>query len=104
MKHDKGPGSDGYTAEFFKFFFGGFRWSYGPLYQSWIPQWGNVNNTKARENNLYPERRKRISFLVFFNWRPITLLNTLHEIASLYIARRLKTVLPQLMHEDQTGF
>ena len=32
MKHDKSPGSDGYTAEFFQVLFCGFRWSYAKLW------------------------------------------------------------------------
>ena len=38
------------------------------------------------------------------NWRPITLLNTAYKIASSRIARRVKTVLPQLIYDDQKGF
>ena len=38
------------------------------------------------------------------NWRPITLLNTVSKIASSCIARKVKTVLPQLIHDDQKGF
>ena len=35
------------------------------------------------------------------NWRPITLLNTTHKIASSCIAARLKMVLPKLISEEQ---
>ena len=38
------------------------------------------------------------------NWRPITLLNVSYKIASACIASRIKTVLPNLINEDQTGF
>ena len=38
------------------------------------------------------------------NWRPITLLNTVYKIAASCIAGRVKTVLPQLIHDDQKGF
>ena len=37
------------------------------------------------------------------NWRPITLFNTMHKIAS-KIAARLKMVLPKLINEEQKGF
>ena len=38
------------------------------------------------------------------SWRPITLLNIDYKIASKAIAKRLETVLPNLVHSDQTGF
>ena len=37
------------------------------------------------------------------NWRPISLLNVVYKIGSACIAKRLKSVLPSLISEDQTG-
>ena len=37
------------------------------------------------------------------NWRPISLLNVVYKIGSACI-KRLKSVLPSLINEDQTGF
>ena len=44
------------------------------------------------------------SLLDLHNWRPITLLNVDSKIATKAIAKRLETVLPKLIHPDQTGF
>ena len=38
------------------------------------------------------------------NWRPISLLNVTYKIGSSCIANWLKTLLPNLISEDQTGF
>ena len=38
------------------------------------------------------------------NWRQISLLNVIYKIGSSCIANRIKTVLPLLINEDQSGF
>ena len=38
------------------------------------------------------------------NWRPVSLLNTVYKLASSCIAERIKSVLPILISNDQTGF
>jgi len=38
------------------------------------------------------------------NWRPISLLNVVYKIGSACIANRIKTVLPKLINDNQTGF
>ena len=38
------------------------------------------------------------------NWRPITLLNTVYKIASSCIAKRIKTVMDNLINQEQKGF
>ena len=38
------------------------------------------------------------------NWRPISLLNVIYKIGSSCIADGIKTVLPLLINEDQSGF
>ena len=38
------------------------------------------------------------------NWRPLTLINCDYKIASKAIASRIKTFLPKLISDDQTGF
>jgi len=38
------------------------------------------------------------------NWRPVSLLNVVYKIGSAAVANRMKTMLPELINEDQTGF
>ena len=38
------------------------------------------------------------------NWRPLTLLNCVYKMASACIANRIKQVLDNIIHKDQTGF
>ena len=38
------------------------------------------------------------------NWRPLTSLNTMYKCFSSMVSNRLKSVLPSIINEDQTGF
>ena len=49
-----------------------------------------------------PKRDKDL--LLVKNWRPISLLNVDYKLIAKCIATRIKTVLPSIIHEDQSGF
>ena len=51
---------------------------------------------------LIPKKDKNL--LKVANWRPITLLNVDYKILSKTLANRLKSVLGDIIHEDQAGF
>ena len=102
MKNEKSPGIDGFSAEFFKFF------------------WRDVGQFMLRSINegydsgalsvslrrgvitCLPKPEKSRFFLK--NWRPISLLSVIYKMASACIANRLKKVLDNIIHEDQKGF
>ena len=102
MNNNKSPGTDGFTVEFFKFF------------------WGEIGNFVVRSLNEGFEKKEmsitqREGIIICIpkgdkpreylkNWRPISLLNVVYKIGSSAIANRIKTVLPNLINEDQTGF
>ena len=102
MKNGKSPGTDGMTVEFFKFF-----WK----------QLGTfvIRSLNEGFNNKQMSITQREGIIICIakgdkpreylnNWRPISLLNITYKIGSSCIASRLKTVLPKLISEDQTGF
>ena len=102
MKNSKTPGSDGFTAEFFKFFWIDLKMfilnsiNYG--YKT-----GSLSITQKQGIiTCLPKPNKSPFYLK--NWRPISLLNVIYKLASSVIASRLKNVLHKLIHEDQKGF
>ena len=99
LQNDKSPGVDGCTVEFYKFF-------YDLLGNDLLA----CLNEAYEKQDLTISRRRGIitllpkedgSLLDLHNWRPITLLNVNSKVAAKAIAKRLETVLPNLIHPDQ---
>ena len=102
MKNSTSPGNDGFTAEFFKFF--------------WVDLGKYILRSinYAYRNGLLSVTQKQgiITCLpkpnkarnILKNWRPISLLNVIYKLMSSAIANRLKTVLNKLINQDQKGF
>lgn len=101
-KNNKTPGTDGFPAEFFKFF-----WHDIKEYLTNALNY-NYRNDKLsvtqREGLITLIPKKDKDTLLIKNWRPITLLNQDYKLASKAIAKRLCKVLSKLIHTDQTGF
>ena len=102
MKNNKSPGSDGFSAEFFKFF-----WKdIGDFFVRSINfSFNNGQLSITQKEGLItciPKGDKDKQQLK--NWRPISLLNVSYKIASACIANRIKQYLPLLINDDQTGF
>ena len=102
MKNDKSPGLDGFTVEFFKFFWTDLKYfilrslNYG--YRT-----GSLSVTQKQGIiTCLPKPGKSRHYLK--NWRPISLLNVVYKLASSVIANRLKTTLDRLINQDQKGF
>ena len=100
--NNKSPGTSGYTVEFFKFF-----WSdIGSFLVRSINYSYQINQLSSTQKQglitCIPKGNKPKQYLK--NWRPISLLNVEYKIASACIAERIKTVLPKLINDDQTGF
>ena len=99
---DKAPGEDGFTAEFYNYFF-------ELLGNDLI---ASFNEAQVKGELSISQRRGVItlipkedgSLLDLSNRRPIRLLNVDYKIAAKAITKRLELVLPDLIHPDQTGF
>ena len=99
---NKCPGSDGFPKEFYLFFWDSIK---GVLLESYkySRQCGNLSIDQRRGViNLIPKKNKDTASLS--NWRPLTLLNTDYKILAKLFAYRFKTLLPSIIHDDQTGF
>lgn len=102
MKSNKSPGSDGFSAEFFKFFYNDIKTFIKRAINEGYRE-GKLSVTQRQGLiTCLPKGDKPKQFLK--NWRPITLLNVIYKIASGCIAERIKSVLTKLISEDQTGF
>ena len=102
MKNDKSPGSDGFTAEFFKMF-----WADLGHFIVRSINYGYINKEMSHVQKLglitcIPKQAKPKQFKNI--WRTITLLNCTYKIATGCIANRIKTVLDKIISKDQTGF
>ena len=102
MKNNKTPGSDGYTAEFYKFFWKDLR--------TYLVRSINYGYTSEKLSvtqrlgvlNCLPKPHK--SKYLLKNWRPISLLNIDYKIATGVIANRMKPTLQNIIGDQQKGF
>lgn len=102
MKNNKSPGTDGYTPEFFKFFWIDIGVLLFRSFKTAIEK-GELSYTQKQGIvSIIPKGNKPREHLK--NWRPISLLNITYKIFSTVLANRLKQYLPKLIHDDQKGF
>ena len=102
MNNVQSQGSDGFTCEFYKFF-----WDY--VKQN-VVESINYGFEKRQLSicqrrgiiTLAPKKDKPTNLLG--NLRPISFLTTDYKIATKAIAKRLEAVLPLVINDDQTGY
>ena len=102
LPNDKSPGSDGFTTNFYKFFWPDIK---DFLHESFLYSFKNgelTNDQKRGIINLIPKEGKDLRYLR--NWTPLSLLNTDYKILTKTLSNRLQKVLPKLVNEDQVGY
>ena len=102
MKNNISPGSDGYTVEFFKFFWKDLKLFIIKainciFYIKKLPI-----SKRLGIISCLPKGDKPRQYLK--NWRPITLLNVLYKIISGCLSHRIKDTLDHIISETQSGF
>ena len=102
MKKGKSPGSNGFTADFFKHF-----WRYIGvfLYRAFSEALNNQTILKSHQESIVtfiPKHGKPINSLK--GWRPISLLNVDFKIISTAVAKRLKSVSNFLISPSKTAY
>ena len=96
------PGTDGLPCEFYKVFWNDLaEILVSALNHSFETVMLSISQRRGRSSSF---QKKDADLKLIQNWRPITLLNCDYKIATKAIANRVKTLLPNLISDDQTDF
>ena len=102
MKANKSPGNDGFTVEFYCTFWQGLGdFIVGALNEAYEKKMLS-NSQKQGVITLIEKDGKDAMYIQ--NYRPITLLNVDYKILSKVLAKRIKEVLGEIIHQDQVGY
>ena len=102
MKKDKSPGTDGFTVEFYQYFWNELK---ELVYNSLIAAY-NSNELSYEQKRgiikLIPKKGKNLCYIK--NWRPISLLNTDYKVLTNVLSHRMQVVLPSIISMDQSAY
>ena len=102
MKNFKSPGIDGFTVEFYKFFWADIK-SFLLNSLNYAYESGQLSiSQKQGIITCLPKEGKQREFVK--NWRPISLLNVDYKLASTCLSIRFQSVMPKLISGTQSGF
>ena len=102
MKNNKSPGSDGFPAEFFKFFWKDLKLFYFRMVEYSLNTGELPMSLREGILTLLPKPKKPRDQIG--SYRPITLLNCSYKILSGAIANRIKMVIENVIGREQTAF
>ncbi len=95
-------GDDGYSSEFFKCFSGALTPFLKLLFSDIVSNQPMPLTMRQASISLIPKPGK--DHLQMGNYRPLSILNTDYKIFAKVLAMKIETVIPSLIHVDQTGF
>lgn len=102
FQKNKSPGEDGFSKEFYEAFFDILG---NHLLDSYNEAFIKGQLSVSQRRGVITLIPKEDSCLIeLANWRPITLLNVDYNILTKTIAKRIESVLPSIIHSDQSGF
>ena len=99
---NKTPGNDGIPIEFYKTFWLVLKDSFIKCVNECFEKGEMSNSEKQAVITLIEKKGKDRSLLK--NWCPISLVNVATKIMTKAIAWRIKKVLPDIIHQNQTGY
>ena len=99
---NKTPGNDGIPIEFFKIFWATISDSFISCVNECFEK-GEMSSSQNQAIITLIEKKGKYRSLLE-NWRPISLVNIDTKIMTKAIAWRIKKVLPDIIHENQTGY
>jgi len=102
FQNNKYPGNDGLTVEFYKAFWHVLGELMVDSLNDFYDRVELSNSQKKAIITLIEKKDKDKRYLS--NWRPISLINVDVKIGSKAIAKRLETVLPNIMHYNQCAY
>lgn len=102
MKLNKSPGSDGFTTEFYLYFWNDLKYSLVRSFENSYKDNILPDSQKLGIITCLPKPGKSKEYMK--NWRPITLLNVDYKIISGVIANRMKKYLSNIISDCQKGF
>ena len=102
FKNNKTPGTDGFSAEFYKFSWSDLDTEITASFDYAFQKGSLSIGQKRGVISLIPKKNRDRTLLQ--NLRPISLINVDYKILTKSIARRLEKILPKIINSDQTGY
>ena len=102
FKNNKTPGTDGFSAEFYKFSWSDLDTEIIASFDYAFQKVSLSTGQKRGVISLIPKKNRDRTLLQ--NLRPISLINVDYKILTKSIARRQEKILPKIINSDQTGY